>query len=460
MKLIEYIKNILSKDKRKMTRIVSEDLTKTIGAADKYYAAVYTEDKSILHKGQVTFQINNKAYVREIDQEGVASLNINLGLGKYNIITKFQETSEYQPATETNTITVKPDLEAHDFNMQYLDGSKYEVRPLTNDKTPIPNLPVIIKVNEVMYKRTTDQNGVADLQLNLRPGTYPISAECYNARINNTVSIVKATTRMEGTDINKTKDQQATYQCAIYNLANNRLIGAHVELTVNGKTYNRVTDVDGLAKININLDPGLYDIKAEFKGDYNYLGSVVQNKIVVGESKKSRLRGYLKTQGCNGIGQCTPYYCACNSLQQSFYRLTGINVPESQIAKVAGTTSSGTSHGGINTAVNWFNREYKQNVTINWLYFSDLGNDASERWNKLAGHCTDGAVFCHLLYRNKWGHYEVLESVNKDTVTVLNSLGNKCGSTSYCGYVETRSKANQLSYMNGISQASVAYLTN
>ena len=94
MKLIEYIKNILSKDKRKMTRIVSEDLTKTIGAADKYYAAVYTEDKSILHKGQVTFQINNKAYVREIDQEGVASLNINLGLGKYNIITKFQETSE------------------------------------------------------------------------------------------------------------------------------------------------------------------------------------------------------------------------------------------------------------------------------------------------------------------------------------------------------------------------------
>lgn len=443
-----------------MTRIVSEDLTKTIGAADKYYAAVYTEDKSILHKGQVTFQINNKAYVREIDQEGVASLNINLGLGKYNITTKFPETDEYQPATETNTITVKPDLEAHDFNMQYLDGSKYEVRPLTSDKTPIPNLPVIITINEIMYKRTTNQDGVADLQINLRPGTYKISAESYNAKINNTVNIVKATTRMEGTNINKTKDQQATYQCAIYNLANNRLIGAHVELTVNGKTYNRVTDADGLAKININLDPGLYDIKAEFKGDYNYNGSSVQNKIVVNEAQKTYSSPYTSqpfhtTQGPGLLGQRTPYSCGPHSLMQCYYNLTGIDTVETELMKACGTTSAGTSHQGLKTGLDYLNNKYGTNVSMEWRNFSDLG------WAKVGDILAnpDSTLFTHLLLKNRWGHYSIFNRV--DTVSrslnILYSLGTRNG-TGYNGYQTSRDFRTQEQYMSGISQPSICVL--
>ena len=173
----------------------------------------------------------------------------------------------------------------------------------------------------------------------------------------------------------------------------------------------------------------------------------------------SSLKSYLTNAGCSGMGQCTPYYCACNSLQQAFYRLTGIHVSESTIASVAGTTTSGTGHQGINTAVAWFNRKYGQNIKITWKNFNDLGSSDSARWNKLNQYATNGAVFCHILYRNKWGHYEVLKSVNGNNVTVLNSLGNRCNKPAYCGYIETRSKSNQRSYMRGISQQSVAILT-
>ena len=81
-------------------------------------------------------------------------------------------------------------------------------------------------------------------------------------------------------------------------------------------------------------------------------------------TNNNKLYNYLTNKGCSGMGQCTPYYCACNSLQQAFYRLTGIHVSESTIASVAGTTSSGTGHQGINTAVAWFNRKYGQNIKI------------------------------------------------------------------------------------------------
>ena len=169
--------------------------------------------------------------------------------------------------------------------------------------------------------------------------------------------------------------------------------------------------------------------------------------------KTNGLNPYMTTQGCSGMGQCTGYYCACNSLQQCFYRLTGIKVAESTIASVAGTTSAGTGHAGIETAVAWFNKKYNKNVKLTWKNFSDVG------WTKLQNYINKGAVFMHINYRNQWGHYEVPKQVSGNNIIVLNSLGNSCGGATYCGYIETRTKSEHLSYINGISQKSVAILT-
>ena len=172
------------------------------------------------------------------------------------------------------------------------------------------------------------------------------------------------------------------------------------------------------------------------------------------KSTSNGLHDYLTSSGCSGMGQCTGYYCACNSLQQAFYRLTGIKVAESTIAKWAGTTTDGTDHAGINTAVAQFNKTYKKNVKIVWYNFSELN------WSKIIDMMKKGAVFFHLLYRNQWGHYEGIQSVGDDILKILNSLGDYCSYPAYCGYIENRSKSTQKQYIQGISQKSVAYLYN
>lgn len=179
----------------------------------------------------------------------------------------------------------------------------------------------------------------------------------------------------------------------------------------------------------------------------------IKSNIYKTSSSSTSLHNYLTNKGCAGMGQCTSFYCACNSLQQSFYRLTGIKVDEKTIAGWAGTTSDGTDHAGINTAVAKFNKKYNKNIKINWYNFSELN------WTKISEFIKKGAVFFHLLYRNKWGHYEPIQSVG-DPLKILNSLGDSCGSGTYCGYIENRSKSEQKSYINGISQKSVAVLTN
>lgn len=190
----------------------------------------------------------------------------------------------------------------------------------------------------------------------------------------------------------------------------------------------------------------------------NYF-KTTSNTSTTSKTTTNGLNAYMTSQGCSGMGQCTGYYCGCNSLQQCFYRLTGIKIDETTIASVAGTTTSGTDHAGLNTAVSWFNNKYKQNIKITWKNFSDLGSSDTERWKTLQSYINKGAVFVHLLYRDQWGHYEVPKDVSNDTLKILNSLGSSCGGVSYCGYIENRSRSTQKSYIQGISQKSIAILT-
>ena len=148
-------------------------------------------------------------------------------------------------------------------------------------------------------------------------------------------------------------------------------------------------------------------------------------------------KGLNHNLGCNGLGQCTPYYCACNSLQQMFHKLYNKTVSEKTIASWAGTTHNGTDHQGINTAIH----KYDPNLKVSWKNFSDLGNTTEARFKKLGELMSDNntAVFTHLAYKYRFGHYEVpyqIDTKNK-TIKVLNSLGDRSGN-GYLGYIETR----------------------
>ena len=160
--------------------------------------------------------------------------------------------------------------------------------------------------------------------------------------------------------------------------------------------------------------------------------------------------------GCDAMGQNNGYLCACASLQHSLYKF-GINVSQSQLAKWAGTTSAGTSHNGIRTAVSMVNQKYNVNISVEEKNFSDVGIIGLA---KLI--CQSNIdVITHLLYRGIWGHYESINEINVKTnmFKILNSLGNTCYSGCYCGYIEDRSLAVEKSYMSGISQKSLIILT-
>ena len=147
---------------------------------------------------------------------------------------------------------------------------------------------------------------------------------------------------------------------------------------------------------------------------------------------------YLNT-GCNNLGQCTSYYCGVHSVHQVLRKFGITKYNENKLAAWAGTTTAGTDHQGILTAIS---KASNGNLKAKWVNFSSLGKNTDERFKALGKliNRSDTDCIIHNLYRLKYGHYETIHKIDhtNKTVYVLNSLGDKCGTNSYCGYIEKR----------------------
>ena len=183
---------------------------------------------------------------------------------------------------------------------------------------------------------------------------------------------------------------------------------------------------------------------------YNTINTNIWKKNVV------KKYGHATKPCADNRGQNNGYFCGCHSLQEVFRNLTNIVVSQSTIASVCGTTTDGTDHDGLNTCVEWFNKKYGRKLTVKWYNFSDLGWDGIR---KIINSSNKDCIV-HNLYRNQWGHYEVINKVYDDYCDVQNSLGDYCDYPSYYGYVEERYLSTFRSYISGISQKSIMVITN
>lgn len=171
-------------------------------------------------------------------------------------------------------------------------------------------------------------------------------------------------------------------------------------------------------------------------------------------TKKSKY-GHSTAHGCDNMGQNNSVNCGPHTLQEIIRNLTGKVIPQSQLAAWAGTGSGGTDHKGLETAIAMAAKKIGVKLTVKWYNFSELG------WSgiKKIIASTNQDIGIHNLYRNKYGHYETVDSISDSYCKVHNSLGDKCSKGCYCGYIESRSLSEFRSYIAGISQKSIFVVT-
>ena len=151
---------------------------------------------------------------------------------------------------------------------------------LPNDATGTLN----IKVNNKQY-RVNVNKGIADISISdLKYGKY--SAEVvYNGDSHYNSVKGKASFTVEKSKINIVAPDLTIYcgssEKFVVTLLNHDhpIVNANVKITLDGVEYNRLTNSDGKASIDLNLKKGVYNVKTEYD-DYK-VNSIVPIKSTI-----------------------------------------------------------------------------------------------------------------------------------------------------------------------------------
>ena len=163
--------------------ILTSDLTKYYQNESKFQATIYDKNGSLAVNQSVTFNINGKLYTRPTNENGIVSLAINLKPGEYIITTLFEGLEV------SNIVKVLPTLITGDLAMSYHDGSKFNAIVLDGHGNPLANQTVQFNVNGVIYSKTTGNDGIASLTINLNRGEYIITSMWDEYQVGNKITI-------------------------------------------------------------------------------------------------------------------------------------------------------------------------------------------------------------------------------------------------------------------------------
>ncbi len=242
--------------------VFAENLVKFYKNASQFNAYIGEANQTVI------FELNGNNYTRTSKNNGIATMNINLRPGEYEIIT------HYKNASAKNSITVLSTLIGQDLVKYYKNASQFYVSLVDGQGNPVKNTTITMNINGVFYNRTTNENGTAKLNINLPEGTYILTA--MDPITNLTMAyIIKVLPTLTGNNITMKYLDGTVFTVKLVDGTGKELSGATITFNINGVFYNRITNASGIAKLNIRLPSGVYIITSQYES------AVISNKVTI-----------------------------------------------------------------------------------------------------------------------------------------------------------------------------------
>ena len=222
----------------------------------------------------IYFTINGKTYAKTTDDNGAASIGLNLDSKVYTTTVSYNESEVYSKISKNVTVTINPTVISEDLVKMYQNDTRFYVKFTDSTGKALTKTNVKFNIHGVFYTKKTDKDGVADLGIMLRPGEYiltaynPVTGEEKGFNITVKSLIVQS-------DLTKYYLNASKFQATIYDKNGSLAVGKNVTFNINGVFYTKTTDSNGVVSLAINLRPGEYIITTMYEG------LAVGNNIVV-----------------------------------------------------------------------------------------------------------------------------------------------------------------------------------
>ena len=265
------------------TYLNTSDVFKYYSGPESFHAYLLDSNNNPLVNKTVHITINEITYNKTTDINGHVSLSINLNSGNYTIFTFFEGDEYYKSCNITNNVHVNSTIYANDVVMYYNNGTQYISLFFSNNGSPLVNVTVTFNINGMIYYRTTNASGWANLTIRLTSGEYiitgfnPITGEMHS----NTITVLPII--IDNHDLIKYYRNNSQYIVRILEPSGIPCgAGEIVTFNINGLLYNCTTNSTGHAQLNINLAPGHYIVTAEYN-NYHVSNNITVLSTVIAE---------------------------------------------------------------------------------------------------------------------------------------------------------------------------------
>uniref|UniRef100_UPI00388D2F78 hypothetical protein n=1 Tax=Methanobrevibacter sp. TaxID=66852 RepID=UPI00388D2F78 len=255
--------------------ITADDVVMYYKNGTRYVILLTDQNGNALANKTVTITLNGVSYNRETNENGTASIAINLLAGNYTASVLYVGEDNFTNTSSENNITVLTTVFGDDLVKTFRNGTQYYATFLDGQGNPLANTDVIFNIHGVFYTRQTNASGQAKLNINLDQGEYIITAyHPVNGEMHaNNITVLPL---IQSNDLVKYFKNESQFVVTIFGEDGNPVgAGENVTFNINGVFYTRQTNASGQAKLNINLAQGNYTITTMYKE------SMVANNIEV-----------------------------------------------------------------------------------------------------------------------------------------------------------------------------------
>ena len=213
----------------------------------------------------IYFNINGVDYAKSTDDNGTASMGLNLDSNVYAVTVTYNGSDIYSKISKNVTVTINPSIIAKDLVKMYQNDTKFYAKFIGSDGKALVNTTVRFNIHGVFYNRTTNDDGIAELGIMLRPGNYiltaynPVTGEEKGFNITVKSLIVQS-------DLTKYYLNASRFEATVYNKDGSLAVNKEVTFNINGVFYHKKTDENGVASLGIALRPGNYTITTMYDG--------------------------------------------------------------------------------------------------------------------------------------------------------------------------------------------------
>ena len=231
-----------------------------------YYKGFYSitlkdsTTNNTLSNKNVTLFINKVNYTVSTNDKGVASVNLKLNPGKYDVIASFEGDDAYDSCIFSSSFKVLPTVKASNLSKYYKGATKYTATFFTSQGSYLANRNVKVTINGKTYTKKTNSKGVVSLPVNLKPGTYKIVSTdpVTSYKVTTTFKILST---ISSSSLNKVVGDSKKFTAKFFKSNGKALAGKYVKFKLNGKTYKVKTNSKGKATLSLNkLKKGTYKV--------------------------------------------------------------------------------------------------------------------------------------------------------------------------------------------------------